>query len=1295
MGDSITGSLSVGMSKKSLDEDIFDHLPDGHVIPPQEDSISNEEITKGISLSETYTVISDPIRGGMGSVWKVHHSGWNMDLAMKRPLPKFFAESGERRKENFVRECEDWIDLGLHPNIVSCYYVRDVGGVPTIFSEWMENGSLESRIQDKTLYSGTETAVRERLLDIAIQFARGLHYAHESEKGLIHQDVKPDNLLLTLDWDAKVADFGLARARSRLEDAAAGAQAPVDGAAGAQSPADAAAGAESPASGAAFAPVVRPSGYTPAYCSFEQAAGKPVSRRTDIYSWALSVMEMYMGSRPWKSGTEAGRRFEEYCEEESFRVKMPEGMKALLSQCLAEDPDERPQDFGGIIEKLTGIYRETTGTDYPRPEPDAAPDTADSLNNRALSYLDLGKSEEAGDLWEKALKKDAAQADAVFNRALFLRRSGRVSYSEAEELLASIEDYRLRDSDLDALKQERRILDLDLGDFSGFKGKNFTSFSGDRSRGAGLLAVRGSTGAVTATHIVADIRSGRTLFTDPAEAMDYRNERTLLTSDGRSVLVNRYGNRYRGHGAYGEDAFYEVDTGREIWRRQNLGEMFMLSPDDRFAVGNRIVKEQGEYDKVEVVVLSLESGEILRVLTGMGGLAGFTPDGRMLLSGKLYTSMIDYVGRDEFLAVGGTPDGPVPDAPVRFEGVAARALSERCWIPMKDGRAVFCGDTAVKILDPLKGTADGSFEFGEGIYGKLDFAALLDDETLLLGIRTYRGEQTALLWDLGTGELVDRRELGRIMDPRNVAWMVRSPAPVILRPSVPADYKLSLARGLRDRVETQNKYRELLKRAQEAFEAGEPIQAGRFAMEASALPGCCSLDEPYRLQEAYGKGLNKFQIIRFQMTEEAAEEKARRPLPDEEDAKRFAPGLKAIRKKLREEHEENIDTEVFVYARLGEYCKDRGRIIVYTEVTEDDISPFRPQSARYTWYGAGVLDAESGEPVYLDGNLYYRGNIETNREFHHHAVLDHSGGRLLEYSTKLTVRGISGDLSGGRTSSGGASGGGAAGSGAPGAGTSSTGRPGESDVRELASGEFLYADFMDDDRYVLCMDIDNCARIIDTVTGKTKFKQVFPNTEYGTLFCLDGESFGIPHYGRGFLCRIVWDYYRTRSADRPQGMPAADARDHKQPQGVPAAGARDHKQPQSVPAAGALPKRVRAAVILARTATRPVLAEKVNPGTLDNAIKAYAPGVKREEIIAIEDITFFRSGKKGFLYTGSAFYSSFLPDTGGIRYEDIDRVQIEMADRLSIRLRNGRTVSLELGKYQESVLHMLRTILMT
>jgi serine/threonine protein kinase len=140
---------------------------------------------------------------------------------------------------------------------VSCYYVREIGGVPTIFSEWMENGSLENRIDDRTLYEGTPEQVQKRLLDIAIQFARGLHYAHESGSGLIHQDVKPDNLLMSKKWDAKVVDFGLARART--------------------------------------AAIVPNGGYTPAYCSPEQSLWEPLTRRTDIYSWAVSILEMYPG----------------------------------------------------------------------------------------------------------------------------------------------------------------------------------------------------------------------------------------------------------------------------------------------------------------------------------------------------------------------------------------------------------------------------------------------------------------------------------------------------------------------------------------------------------------------------------------------------------------------------------------------------------------------------------------------------------------------------------------------------------------------------------------------------------------------------------------------------------------------------------------------------------------------------------------------------------------------------------------------------------------------------------------
>ena len=219
----------------------------------KEDSITTERLEKDNTILETYTIISDPISGGMGSVWQVHHEGWNMDLAMKRPRPKYFAEGGVERKKNFLRECENWIRLGLHPNIVSCYYVREISGVPSVFSEWMDGGSLKDRIRDESLYSGTSAEVQERILDIAIQAARGLLYSHSNK--LLHQDMKPGNLLLTREWDAKIADFGLASTQTL--------------------------------SGSGES-----TGYTLEYCPREQADGEDPARWMDIYAWALTTLEM-------------------------------------------------------------------------------------------------------------------------------------------------------------------------------------------------------------------------------------------------------------------------------------------------------------------------------------------------------------------------------------------------------------------------------------------------------------------------------------------------------------------------------------------------------------------------------------------------------------------------------------------------------------------------------------------------------------------------------------------------------------------------------------------------------------------------------------------------------------------------------------------------------------------------------------------------------------------------------------------------------------------------------------------
>ena len=358
-------------------------------------SISNEQIKKGDLILDTYEVCSDAVHGGMGSVWCVHHKGWDVDLAMKRPQPGFFAEGSKKRKTDFILECENWINLGLHPNIVSCYYVREIGGVPTIFSEWMDGGSLKDCIRSGSLYKGTEEEVQERILDLAIQAARGLSYSHDN--GLIHQDVKPGNLLVKKDWELKAADFGLAKASSQLEDTEDG--------------------------------MLHPTGYTPEYCPKEQADGAPPETWMDVYAWALTVLEMYAGRRLWDTGREAGENWETYTG--LCRFRLPQEMNDLLAACVKG----RVNAFTGILPRLMDIYALIAKSSYPRPASREAPDTAGSLNNRALSFLDLGKREQAEALWGEALRKDPLHAQARFNRELSLVRSGKkMDFQGIEEL---------------------------------------------------------------------------------------------------------------------------------------------------------------------------------------------------------------------------------------------------------------------------------------------------------------------------------------------------------------------------------------------------------------------------------------------------------------------------------------------------------------------------------------------------------------------------------------------------------------------------------------------------------------------------------------------------------------------------------------------------------------------------------------------------------------------------------------------------------------------------------------------
>ena len=95
---------------------------------------------------------------------------------MKFPRREILSDSA--LKADFLRECRLWADLGLHPNIAPCYYVRDIDGVPAVFSEWSDMGSLSDMISTGKLYEGSTRAVQQRITEIAIQILQGLEYAH-------------------------------------------------------------------------------------------------------------------------------------------------------------------------------------------------------------------------------------------------------------------------------------------------------------------------------------------------------------------------------------------------------------------------------------------------------------------------------------------------------------------------------------------------------------------------------------------------------------------------------------------------------------------------------------------------------------------------------------------------------------------------------------------------------------------------------------------------------------------------------------------------------------------------------------------------------------------------------------------------------------------------------------------------------------------------------------------------------------------------------------------------------------
>ena len=254
-------------------------------------------------------------RGGMGVVYRAHDSRLGRDVAIKI-LPSLFLADAERRAR-FEREARLLASVS-HPNIGAIYGFEQAGDVGALVLELVEGPTLAERISDEPI------SVADALA-IARQIADALDAAHD--RGIVHRDLKPLNIKVRPDGTVKVLDFGLAKARADGADSSDWSQSPTVTDAGTR---------EGLVVG------------TVAYMSPEQARGRPVDKRSDIWGFGCILYEMLTGRAAFGRETLTDTLAAIVDRDPDWTAlpeATPSALRRLLARCLEKDPRRRLHDI--------------------------------------------------------------------------------------------------------------------------------------------------------------------------------------------------------------------------------------------------------------------------------------------------------------------------------------------------------------------------------------------------------------------------------------------------------------------------------------------------------------------------------------------------------------------------------------------------------------------------------------------------------------------------------------------------------------------------------------------------------------------------------------------------------------------------------------------------------------------------------------------------------------------------------------------------------------------------------------
>ena len=262
--------------------------------------------------------------GGMGVIYKAEDTKLGRTVALKLLPPALVGDEG--RKQRFISEARAAAAV-THPNIATVHEIDEVDGNIFIAMELLDGETLRAHI------GGQSLPIKEALR-IAAEVAEGIAAAHQA--GVLHRDLKPENVMIGKDGHVRILDFGLAQlAQSSLADADSASTLTAEG------------------------HILG----TPAYMSPEQARGKGMDSRSDIFSFGSTLYEMITGRTPF-AGRTATDTISQVLNQEpmpavNLNPDVPESLQWILSKCLNKDPSERYQDARDIAVDLRHILTDS------------------------------------------------------------------------------------------------------------------------------------------------------------------------------------------------------------------------------------------------------------------------------------------------------------------------------------------------------------------------------------------------------------------------------------------------------------------------------------------------------------------------------------------------------------------------------------------------------------------------------------------------------------------------------------------------------------------------------------------------------------------------------------------------------------------------------------------------------------------------------------------------------------------------------------------------------------------------